>query len=100
MNWESLCKSPSSSFQMEQCKVQHSTGPGLQQGDVQITSSQSYWLADSSTAKIRHVAADDTAELLNAAAGKGTGLLLQEIRQGDCGPHDWRAARCNICHRT
>ena len=39
-------------------------GPGLQQSDVQMTSSQSYWLTDTSTTRIRRVAADDTADPL------------------------------------
>ena len=47
----SLCKSQSVSSQMEGCKAKHTAGAGLQQGDVQMTSSQSYWLADRSTAE-------------------------------------------------
>ena len=63
-----------------------------------MTSSQSHWLTDRSTTKLQDVAADDIAGLFDAAAGKDTGLLLREIRQGDCGPHDRQAAPHNFSH--
>ena len=64
-----------------------------------MTSSQSYWLTDRSTSKIQNVAADDIAGLFNAAAGNNTSLLLGEIRQGDCGPHNRQAAPHNFSRK-
>lgn len=46
MDGNGLLHSSVNSSHMEDCKAKPSAGAGLQQGDVQMTSSQSYWLTD------------------------------------------------------